>query len=303
METQLSFKKNIGRLMAGMAVYIFVTQYICGLVLLPILQVSFPSLFQTQWFLLSSSMIINYIIGFPCFWLIIRKIPTVKPDITPMKPKFVQVLKWISISFTLLFAFNLLTIVLTQIISVFKLNDVVNPLEQMVASNSRFTVILFGAIIAPILEELVFRKVFYDKTAQYGERVYIIISAFCFAMFHVNFLQIFYAFSLGAMFAYVYAKTRNVLYIIILHIIINSWGLVVAPIMTSNIVFAIIGSLVFYAIVITGFICLLNGLKKVEYRPAIVEIPEKPIRIALKTFGSIIYILLCVIIILLLLSI
>ncbi len=303
METQLGFKKNIGRLMSGMAVYIFVTQYVCGLVLLPILQVSFPTLFQSQWVLLSSSIIINYIIGFPCFWLIIRKIPTVKLNMTPMKPKFIQVLRWISIAFALLFAFNLMTIILTQIIAAIKSNEVVNPLEQIIVSNNKFTVILFGAIVGPILEELVFRKVFYDKTAQYGEKLYIIISAFCFAMFHVNFLQIFYAFSLGAMFAYVYAKTRNILYTIILHIIINSWGLVVAPAMTSNIVFTIIGSIVFYAIVITGFICLLNGLKKVVYRPAIVEIPERPILVALKTFGSISYIILCVIIILILLFI
>lgn len=81
--------------------------------------------------------------------------------------------------------------------------------------------ILTVAILAPIFEELIFRKVLVDHLAKYGKVVAIVASGLMFGMFHGNFAQCFFASFLGFFFAYVYLKTGNILYTIGYHMIIN----------------------------------------------------------------------------------
>ena len=89
--------------------------------------------------------------------------------------------------------------------------------------------ILGTAIISPILEELLFRKILIDRTIQYGESVAVFSSALLFALFHANFNQFFYALFLGIVFGLCYTRTRNIKYTIITHLLINFMGSVIAP--------------------------------------------------------------------------
>ena len=77
------------------------------------------------------------------------------------------------------------------------------------------------AILGPIVEELLFRKLMIDRFSVYGDRIAIIVSAVAFGLFHGNFYQLFYAAFLGLILGYMYTKTRNILYPVLLHISIN----------------------------------------------------------------------------------
>lgn len=89
--------------------------------------------------------------------------------------------------------------------------------------------ILVGSIIAPINEELVFRGAL--RRIFRNEKVFIIISAIVFGLIHTIFaeesllnalvLAIPYA-TMGAGFAYVYAKTNNICTSIIAHMALNT---------------------------------------------------------------------------------
>jgi membrane protease YdiL (CAAX protease family) len=84
-------------------------------------------------------------------------------------------------------------------------------------------------ILAPCIEEYVFRKQIIDRSKRYGEKTAIFLSAFTFALFHGNLYQFFYALGLGWIFAYVYTRTGRIRYTMILHGVINALGSVAAP--------------------------------------------------------------------------
>ena len=82
-------------------------------------------------------------------------------------------------------------------------------------------IMLTLTIAAPLLEELIFRKCLIDHTIRFGEKNAILFSALAFGLFHCNLYQIFYAFGIGLIFGYIYVRTRNVRYTMIMHFLIN----------------------------------------------------------------------------------
>ena len=85
------------------------------------------------------------------------------------------------------------------------------------------------AFLAPIFEELIFRKLIIDRTRRFGELTSILLSSFLFGLVHCNVYQIFYAFALGLILGYVYMRTGNVILTIIMHVLINSSSSILYP--------------------------------------------------------------------------
>lgn len=81
--------------------------------------------------------------------------------------------------------------------------------------------LLAAGIMAPVLEELLMRKLVIDRTRVYGERVCILTSATLFALFHMNFSQMFYAFGIGLLLAYLYCRSGKIWLCMLLHAIFN----------------------------------------------------------------------------------
>lgn len=96
-------------------------------------------------------------------------------------------------------------------------------------SDTSLLKVLVIVVLAPLLEELVFRKQIIDRCGRYGEKTAILFSALAFGLFHMNLFQFFYAFGLGLIFAYVYTRTRRLRYPVIMHMMINFNGSVLAP--------------------------------------------------------------------------
>ena len=84
--------------------------------------------------------------------------------------------------------------------------------------------VLSIALLAPILEELLFRGAIQGRLQEAGLHPWhaILISSFIFGVVHMNPAQIPFAFLLGAMFGWLYYRTRSLLPGIIGHVLNNS---------------------------------------------------------------------------------
>lgn len=99
--------------------------------------------------------------------------------------------------------------------------------ELMTMSNSWGFIILgvlVIGIVAPIVEEIIFRKVLIDNMCKYGIVAAVMLSALLFGLFHGNLSQFFYAWGLGIIFGFVYAYTGKIIYTILLHMAVNLYS-------------------------------------------------------------------------------
>ena len=94
-------------------------------------------------------------------------------------------------------------------------------LQNLFLSSDTFVRIITVGIIPPIFEELLFRKFMIDRTIRHGEFISCAMSGIMFGLWHGNFQQFFYAFFVGVLFAFVYIRTGNIIYTMILHASMN----------------------------------------------------------------------------------
>ena len=99
-----------------------------------------------------------------------------------------------------------------------------DPVESTVTRISLGAVFLFMVVLAPIFEEIFYRRVVIDRLRRYGDIPAIIISGLMFGLIHGNFSQFFYAAFLGMVFGAVYVYTGKLRYTIFLHMLINFMG-------------------------------------------------------------------------------
>ena len=78
-------------------------------------------------------------------------------------------------------------------------------------------------IIAPLFEELIFRKIFIDKLSKiYTVKFSIIFSSLCFSLYHLpNFSNLIPTLILGLISGYLYLKSKNITISIIFHFLCN----------------------------------------------------------------------------------
>lgn len=104
-----------------------------------------------------------------------------------------------------------------------------------IISKNHWYGILIVLVIAPIFEELFFRKYILSYLQNAWSPISsIIISSFLFGIFHMNLRQMLYTSVLGMVFGYVYRSTGRVIYSIFMHFSFNFFGLML-PAMFTNI--------------------------------------------------------------------
>ena len=86
-----------------------------------------------------------------------------------------------------------------------------------------------GVVMAPLMEETFFRGFLFKGFRQkYGWKAGLIVSSFIFGLSHLQLAALFPTFLLGCVLAYVYHRTNSLFPGMILHFIINAWGLCAA---------------------------------------------------------------------------
>jgi len=164
-----------------------------------------------------------YGVALPVSYLILRTVPVSPAVSAPLGLE--RFLKVLLICFPIMYGGNIIGTVLSLL---FSGNQSSNPLMGMALDESPIRLLVIP-LLAPLLEELWFRKFLIDRCVRFGEKTAILLSAFCFGLFHMNLYQFFYAFGLGLVFGYVYVRTRRLRYTVILHCFINFLGSVLAP--------------------------------------------------------------------------
>ena len=155
----------------------------------------------------------------------------VKKGQKPEKGKFsiLDFFKFMVISFPLMYAGSILGTVLSFL---FTKGNATNSVNKLFSDFSIVNIIIIVAV-APVLEELVFRKFIIDRTAVYNEKCAVLFSALCFSLFHVNLFQSFYTFAVGLIWGYVYVRSGKIHYTIIMHSVMNLFGGVISPLVLS----------------------------------------------------------------------
>ena len=98
--------------------------------------------------------------------------------------------------------------------------------QSMALNSSVILRMLVFGLVAPFVEEVVFRKVLIDRTLKYGEWCAIFVSAFMYALFQGGFSLFFYALLMGGLLAYIYIRTGKAWVVIALHMIMNIFNYV-----------------------------------------------------------------------------
>lgn len=124
--------------------------------------------------------------------------------------------------------------------------------------------LLLVLVFAPIMEEVIFRKLLIDRTLRYGEKKAILFSGLVFGLYHLIIPQMIFAIPLGMILAYVYIRTGNLWYAILLHFLNNLVSTLIPQ--TEGPAFYIY-IVLFYLVVITGLVLFVKNRKNFVYKP------------------------------------
>lgn len=213
-------------------------RYIAGsaILLLLILGIAFlVKKFFPEWLgsiqnILLVEMLPRFLIGYPIMVFIITRMPKAKVIEEHKMPTGKFFIAFI-MAYALMLVINMAYTIPSSIINVVMKGvgfKNINPLANVVTGTNIFLQIILMVIIAPICEELIFRKLLIDRAVKHGEGVAVVLSGVLFGLFHGNLAQGLYATGLGMFFGFIYVRTGRIRYSIFLHMIINFLGSVIA---------------------------------------------------------------------------
>lgn len=223
-------KKNLSRI--GLMMFIYsVLVFVVQIISMNVLNLCSETVQQN--FGIIITMLPAYLICVPVAMLLINK--TAKPaQIHKEKMSVGELFCAFLVAEAFMYAGNLIGNIIGSVIALIPKASNVNPLLNLLGQSSLIQTVLVIAIAAPIAEELIFRKALMDKLGRYGDKTAIVVSAVAFSLFHGNIIQFIYAFLVGLVLGYVYRKSGNILYSIILHILINFNGTVLSQIVLQK---------------------------------------------------------------------
>lgn len=272
-----------------------------------------PSFLDNPNLSLLVSMLPTYAIAFPLTSLLIHQVPRVQMKKHNMKPT--QLLGAFAISYALMYLSNLAGQFFTNIIGIIKGSPVDDAIADLVSELNPLTAFFVMVLLAPALEEWIFRKLLVDRTIRYGEGTAIFLSGLMFGLFHGNLNQFVYTFLVGAFWAFIYVKTGRLRYTIYLHMALNFMGSIGSLFFLDAISTLEGGSsamngfhfllgmllplaivipylIVVFGLVISGIVLLVTNWKRFRLIPAELFIPkEKRFSVIFLNAGMILYVL------------
>lgn len=222
MEANRRFFSKIGFNYFALEIIVLVLNLFIGL----FISIINPNLLSNQTMMTFFSAIWTYLLPLPIFIYIMRKTEAKTLEKHKMTVKTFVIC--ISITMFLMWIGNIMGVIITSGIGSLIQHEVANPINDVINNSGLVANLIIITTIAPIFEELIFRKLLIDRTIKYGGTISVLLSGLLFAFFHGNLNQFFYAFLLGGFFAIIYIKTGQIKYTIGLHMIINFIGSVVS---------------------------------------------------------------------------
>ncbi len=189
-----------------------------------------PSLTYADWYTVVIQMLPMYLLAMPISLVLVFRLGR------PQKPtrrrlSLPVLLGLAAICFSLTFVGSLAGDLINRWLSSLSGTPPQNELAEMTTATPFLVNLLFIGVLAPIMEELFYRKLVIDRLRCLGDLPAILLSGIAFGLIHGNFNQFFYATALGILFGAVYTLTGHIRYTVILHMAIN----VVSGVLTTEI--------------------------------------------------------------------
>ena len=170
-------------------------------------------IYYSSWYEEVANALIIYPAGILAFGLILRPLP--KPRLHGKPPKARDVIVCIIVAMGFLY--------IASSVTDFMLagTDTVDYANESVAEESFWMAMLFTVILAPLFEEILFRKLLLDRLLFLGDWSALLISALFFGLFHTNLYQFLYATTTGLVLGYVHIMTGKMRWKVGLHMFVN----------------------------------------------------------------------------------
>ena len=223
-------KKLFSRVFLAVFVFMIISQFLSTVIYTAAAVVLSPEEYlafaDSSFVLIIISSVCQYFIAFPVLVLMLLRTDKAKPR-EKSKLSVKDFFLIMVIGEALLFAGNLVGTLLNNLFGAITGNMPENNVATIVSEIPIYLIFIAVVVLGPVVEELIFRKLMIDRLSIYGDRMAILFSAVAFGLIHANLYQFFYAALLGALLGYVYTKTGKVKYTILMHMIINFLGSVV----------------------------------------------------------------------------
>ncbi len=318
-EEKKSHKKFFSKICLAFLAFITIT-HVLSFIISDYLYNIDPSILGNNNLVIILSSVLQYGIGFPLLLLMLKKIPKQAPIQNQLSTK--SFLKYAAVSVFFMYVGNTISSYLMLYVEKLLGKAPINSVDTVLDSTNVILSILFIGIIGPIVEEVMFRKLFTDRLTPYGDKIAIFLPALIFGLFHVNLYQFFYAFFLGAIFSYIYVKTGKLIYTCILHMFINLFFGVLPSFIFSKInleelielsasggipeayveanimplTLMIIYSFVMYGLIFAGIFILSRSVRNITFNKGKVKLPKgEGADIIFFNAGSILLITICLI--------
>ena len=177
-----------------------------------------PSLLESSFFEYFVPPVCLYVLGLPILLLLCNGVKGEKPE-----KKKIGFGAWMLYLFVCIGVMNVgarISQVLIGIFSLFGIDAMPETLGEM-DTPGFIMYFIYCVIIAPLGEELVYRKLLIDRTGKFGCLVSVLLSGLTFGFMHGNLFQLFFACFVGAVLAYLYFHTGNLWLTIGIHAVIN----------------------------------------------------------------------------------
>ncbi len=267
-------RRNLMLIGIGLCVYQLVVSGV-SMAIGAVCNALFASFVQTPWYNWLIQLVPAYVVGLPLFYLFVRPMPKAKPESKALGSE--NFWTFFSGSIALMMAGNLVARLLMAFFEGLMDSEISNAVDLMTQDQSTLFMFVSFVVVAPLAEELIFRKLIIDRLLPYSETLAVVTSGLLFGLMHGNFYQFFYATALGLIFGLVYVKTGRLRYSLLMHAIINFTGTIIALFLgevTSDqismstsinpwLLVSALYSLASYIIIICGVILLIRKRKEI----------------------------------------
>lgn len=218
-----SLRRHYGRVGLALFLYFALTLLLQTALHLAI-NYAAPELTEKSWYALALSFVPMYAVGFPVFCALLPRAPA--RELLPEKRKLpLSFFVLLLMCFGCLYPGNLIGQGADALVSrLLRAPAMGNPVEAVADRSGLTAYFLFAVLLAPVLEELTFRKLLLDRLRLIDKPSALIFSSLAFALFHGNLVQVFYAFGAGLVLGAVYLRCGKVRVTMLLHVLINFLG-------------------------------------------------------------------------------
>ena len=192
---------------------------IASALLSAVLYIVAPAFSENMTALLIISNICTYLIAPAAMLAVIGKLPEgALPDRSVTSRRFGKLTVE---GLGLIFGLSIVTNGLILAISALTGADTTNVLDAAMTQLTPGLAFLFMVIIAPVFEEVIFRRLLLDRLLFLGDWTALLLSSLFFGLFHTNLYQFLYATVVGMVLGYIRIITGRMRWNVLLHMFIN----------------------------------------------------------------------------------